>query len=112
VAPISIMNQVEFAEWGTTKSALVFDLGKQRLKSGHSEPTLSVRLAAQNLRIQFVGRCARMARELPEINGAARSSRWWGVRKDGSELLSAEYRGCLVPFWNSAHGICVLTKGS
>jgi hypothetical protein len=53
-----------------------------------------------------------MARELPEIKGAAKSSKWWGVRKDGLELLRAEYGGCLVPFWNFAQGMYVLTKGS
>jgi len=90
----------------------VFDLGKQRLKSGHSEAALFIRFAAKNLRIQFVGRYARMARELPEIKGAAKSSKWWGVRKHGLELLRAEYGGCLVSFWNSAQGMYVLTKGS
>ena len=107
------MSHVEFAEWGITNSArAVFDLGKQRLKSGQSEAALIIRFAAKNLRIQFVGRYARMARELPEIKGAAKSSKWWGVRKHGLELLRAEYGGCLVPFWNFAQGMYVLTKGS
>jgi hypothetical protein len=107
------MSHVEFAEWGITNSArAVFDLGKQRLKSGHSEAVLLISFAAKNLRIQFVGRYARMARELPEIKGAARSSKWWGVRKDGLELLRAEHGGCRVPFWNFTQGMYVLTKGS
>jgi hypothetical protein len=108
-----MMSHVEFAEWGITNpSRAVFDLGKQRLKNGHSEAALFIRFAAKDLRIQFVGRYARMARELPEIKGAAKSSNWWGVRKDGSELLSAEYGGGFVPFWNSAQGMYVLSKGS
>ncbi len=113
VASISIMKHVEFAGRGITNSArAVFDLGKERLKSEQSEATLLIRFAVQDLRIQFVGRCARMARELPEINGAARSGKWWGVRNDRSELLSTECRECFVPFWNSAQGMCVLTMGS
>jgi len=89
----------------------VFDLGKQRLKSGHSEAALFIRSAAENLRIQFVGRYARLARELPETKHAAKSSKGWGVRKDGMELLRAEDGGRLVPFWNFARGMYVLTKG-
>jgi hypothetical protein len=86
-----MISHVEFAERGITNSArAVFDLGKLRLKSGHSEAALSIRSAAKNLRIQFIGRYARMARELPESESAAKSSKWWGVRKGGSELLSAE----------------------
>jgi hypothetical protein len=90
----------------------VFDLGKQRLKSGQSEASLFSGFAAKNPRIQFVGRFARMAQELPEIKGAAKSSKRWGVLKDGMELLRAEFPRCLAPFWNSARGMCVLTNGS
>ncbi len=86
------MSHVGFAEWDISNSArAVFDLGKQSLKSGQSEAALFIRFAAKNLRIQFVGRYNRMARELPEIDRAAKSSKWWRVRKDGSELRRAEY---------------------
>ena len=71
-----MMSHVKFVEWGITNSArALFDLGKQRLKSGHSEAALFIRFAAKNLRIQFIGRYVRMARELPEIKGAAESSK-------------------------------------
>jgi hypothetical protein len=47
----------------------VFDLGKQRLKSGQSAAALFLRGMAQNLWIQFLGRKARMAQELPKYEG-------------------------------------------
>jgi hypothetical protein len=72
-----MISHVEFAGWSITNSPrAVSDLGKQRLKSGQSETDRFMRFAAKNLRIQFVGRYARMARELPEIKGAATSSKW------------------------------------
>ena len=90
----------------------MFDLGKQRLKNGQSEAALFIGFAAKNPRIQFVGRFARMAQELPEIKGAAKSSKGWGVRKDGLGLHRAKYRGRRISFWNSAQGMYVLTNGS
>ena len=86
----------------------MFDLGKQRLKSGQSQAAMANRFAAKNLWIQLIGRYARMAWELPEIEGAAKSSTWWGVREDGCDFISAGPLGHLVAFWNFAQGRFVL----
>ena len=79
MAPDSMMCNVAFAERGFNNSAReVFDLGIERLKSGQSAVVLFIEFAAKNLWIQFLGRCARMAQELPEISAAAKSSNWCG----------------------------------
>ena len=59
----------------------VFDLGKHRLKSGQSVTAPVSRFVAKNLWIQLIGWSARMARELPEIRGAAGSSMELGRAK-------------------------------
>jgi hypothetical protein len=62
-----LMSHVAFAERGFNNSVReVFDLGKHRLKSGHSAAILFIGFAAKNLWIQFLGRNTRMAQELPK----------------------------------------------
>ena len=62
-----VMSYVAFAERGFNNSVReVFDLGKHRLKSGHSAAILFIGFAAKNLWIQFLGHKARMAQELPK----------------------------------------------
>ena len=108
-----MMCNVAFAERGFNNSAReVFDLGIERLKSGQSAVVLFIEFAAKNLWIQFLGRCARMAQELPEISAAAKSSNWWEACRGGLELPHAEHCGYSKSFWNSAHGQCVFTNDS
>ena len=113
MAPDSMMCNVAFAERGFNNSAReVFDLGIERLKSGQSAALLFIEFVAKNLWIQFLGRCARMAQELPEINAAVKSSNWWERAETASNCLVRCACGYSKPFWNSAHGLRVFTNDS